>query len=241
MSMATEESKNSYKRSSWLPLSWGIRVTIAVTGSVVFVWLAIRQKLHFLPTFSERLGQIAPSVLERMAAVCFLIWAASLFREYAYRLERKHWTPAKWLLFVAWVLTAIPGLGDDYAKYLWPSYRPWPWIFRAEFSINFLMLVLFLSAGKSAGRDEHVKPRPEWWITAWIWLIAAAIQLVMILPVSSTVMTAVLVAPFLILILVILASATSQMRYLARSGLGLRNIAMSVRSGKSPFKDETKD
>jgi hypothetical protein len=241
MSLATGVIKKNDSKKSWLPLSWGVRFTIAVAGCIASFWLASRQKLDILPTFNERFGLVVPFFLEWMAGFLLLNWAVFLFQEHKAFSERKRSTTIKWLAFAAWILTAIPCLGADYAKYLWPSYHPQPWMFRAELSINLLFLFIFLSAGESAGGDEQVKPRPEWWIIAWIWLTGAIILLVMILPLSLNVIIALLAAPFLILILAILAITISGMRYLARSGQGLGAIAMRVQKGQQPLKKQDED
>jgi hypothetical protein len=244
MSLATGVSEKNDSKKSWLLLSWGVRFTIAIAGAAVFFWMASRydaHKLPALPTFHERFWLVAPIVLEWTAGFLLSNWAVFLFRGFNAFSKRKRWTSTKMLAFAAWILTAIPCLGADYMKYLWPSYHPQPWMFRAEFSINFLLLVIFLSAGKNVGGDEQVKPRPEWWITAWIWLTGAIILLVMILPLSLNVIIALLLAPFMILILAVLVITTSGMRYLARSGQGLGAIAMRVQKGQPPLKKQDED
>jgi len=67
--------------------------------------------------------------------------------------------------------------------------------------------------------------------------------LVFMLPFSLNMMIAVLAVPFLILVLGILAIATSQMRYLGRSGqgLGLGAIALRARKGRAPLKKVADD
>jgi hypothetical protein len=237
MSLASGESKSSGGKKPWLPLGWGVRLTVALLGAGVSFWMASRQNVHSLPalpTFQDRFWLVAPALLEGTAGLLFFFWTATVLQEHKPHPNGKHWTAAKWLLLATWVLTALPSLGQDYAKYLWPSCRLEPWVFRAVFPINLLLFMIFFSAGKCAGEDEQVRPRPAWWMSAWVYLAGAAFLLAFMLPFSSTMIIAVLAVPFLTLILMILVLATSQMRYLARSGQGLGAIAVRMRKGNAP-------
>jgi VanZ family protein len=244
MSLASGESKSSCGKKSWLPLSWGVRFALALVGAHFSFWLASRQNVHSLPalpTFLERFWLVAPTLLEGTAGLLFLLWAGTLLQKFKSRPKRKSWTTAKCLLLAPWVLTTLFLLGEDYPKYLWPSYQPVPWMFKAMLPFNLLLFMIFFEAGKSASEDEQVKPRSEWWITAWAYLAGAAVLLVFILPFSLNMMIAVLAVPFLILVLGILAIATSQMRYLGRSGQGLGAIALRARKGQAPLKKVADD
>jgi tetratricopeptide (TPR) repeat protein len=82
MSLAGEDTMNSKKGASWLHLSWGVRFTIAVTGSIFAWWCQIHwvNGVHS-PTVSAPGGVIlwaAPFMLCSALSILLPVWALFL-------------------------------------------------------------------------------------------------------------------------------------------------------------------
>lgn len=174
MSLATGENKKNDSKKSWLPLSWGVRFTIAAAGVAVSFWLASQQDVHklpALPAFHDRLMQVAPTLIEGATGILFLIWIGLLFREAGERAtpkiinsataaeaaKKKRWTALKTALFVTYILVTIPSFGGGYFQYLWPGYPQW--ISHAARPV-FDALTFLGAFVASVRRNRSQKPQP---------------------------------------------------------------------------------
>jgi hypothetical protein len=174
MALASGESKSGGRKPSEPRLSLDLRFLIAVAGASVSFWLASRQdahKLPALPTFSERFWLIAPTLLEGVAGIAFLIWVVLLFREAKARSEpklisgstageaatKKRWAAGKWAGFAVFLLATVLSFGNNYFKYLWPSYPQW--ISHAAHSVIDVLGVLGIFI-ESYTRRKKQSPQP---------------------------------------------------------------------------------
>ena len=145
MSLATGKSENNDSNSSWLPFSLNVRLAIAIAGAVVSWWLASQhnvRQLQPLPTFNERLLQVAPALLEGAAGIVFVVWILMLIREYKARSARKPTATfpaggaaqpvqkdkravARLVFLAIYMVVASIRFGDGYIRFLWPSAPDW--------------------------------------------------------------------------------------------------------------------
>jgi tetratricopeptide (TPR) repeat protein len=122
-----------------------VRFAIAITGAVVSWWLASRHNVHQLqplPTFSERLGQVAPALLEGAAGIFFVVWILLLIREYKARsapkpttmfpaggpaqpVEKDRRATARWVFLAIYLVAASIRFSAGYIRFLWPAAPPW--------------------------------------------------------------------------------------------------------------------
>jgi hypothetical protein len=113
MSLASIETENSGKRASWLPLSWSVRFTIAVTGSVIaWGWRICWAYGIYIPAMNTPRGAILPVaalVLCSTMSIMLPLWALLLLTKVLTR-------SGKWgnilssvllLSFTAWIMNAL--------------------------------------------------------------------------------------------------------------------------------------
>jgi hypothetical protein len=145
MSLATGKSENNDSNSSWLPFSLNVRLAIAIAGAVVSWWLASWhdvRKLQPLPTFNERLWQVAPALLEGAAGIFFVVWILLLIREYKARSARKpaatfpvgeaaqpvqkdKRAAARWVFLAVYIVVTSIHFSANYIRFLWPAAPLW--------------------------------------------------------------------------------------------------------------------
>jgi len=145
MSLATGKSDNNDSNSSWLPCSLNVRLAIAIVGAVVSWWLASQhnvRQLQPLPTFNERLLQVAPALLEGAAGVFFVVWILLLIREYKARSARKAAATfpageaaqpvqkdkravARAVFAAVYIVVTSIHFSANYIRFLWPAAPPW--------------------------------------------------------------------------------------------------------------------
>lgn len=145
MSLATGKSENNDGNSSWLPFSLNVRLAIAIVGAIVSWWLASRhnvRQLQPLPTFNERLLQVAPALLEGAAGVFFVVWILLLIREFKARSARKATATfpaggaaqpvkkdkraaARAVFAAIYIVVTSIHFSANYIRFLWPAAPPW--------------------------------------------------------------------------------------------------------------------
>lgn len=113
MSLASEEMRNSQKKASWLPSSWGVRFAIAVIGSVIAWWWQIRWINGVpIPADSTTGGVIlrsAPVFLCSLMGIIFPLWALLLLTKVLTpdRKWRNILSSILLLSFSAWIINAL--------------------------------------------------------------------------------------------------------------------------------------
>ena len=85
MSLANEETRNRQRKTSWLPLSWGVRFTIAMTGSIVAWWVQARLLNGAEFAAPNSLGGVillaTPFILCSAICIMFPVWTLLLITE----------------------------------------------------------------------------------------------------------------------------------------------------------------
>jgi hypothetical protein len=135
MPLASVETRSSDKNASWLPLSWGVRFAIAVTGSVV-AWLWQIRWINEVPFPAGPRGAIllaVPGFLFSLMSIIFPLWT---------------------LLLLTKVLTRTRKWGDILSSVLLLSFSVWIGnsLLRDWFgpqhggSLRWLLLIAFIAA-----------------------------------------------------------------------------------------------
>jgi hypothetical protein len=156
-------------------LSWDIQFTIAVAGCAVFLWLALRenpQLLHPMPTFAERLLQIAPYLTELAVGFAFLFWAIILLRQIQSKrtppqpsngpvgtTAKPRWTPRQIVAVGGYLAILFPVLGERFARFLWPLHARHISSFAALAALV-LTLLEWLRGRQEKKRNEQSAPTP---------------------------------------------------------------------------------
>jgi hypothetical protein len=85
MALANEDTTNREKDVSWLHLSWGVRFTIAMTGSIVAWWCKIHWVNGIHSPAASTLGGVilwaAPFMLCSALSILLPLWALLLLTQ----------------------------------------------------------------------------------------------------------------------------------------------------------------